>query len=67
MAILVISTWQGATHEVEVRDIHDAEREMARFSREYMANHPNDRIVDASVVSRGGIVSRWRDGRLEDF
>lgn len=67
MPILVISTWQGATHEAEVRDFHDANREIDRFNRQYLANHPNDRIVDASVVAHGNIIARYNNGRLEDF
>ena len=67
MPVLVISTRQGATHEVEVRDFHDAEREMNRFNREYLANHPNDRIIDASVVAHGNVIARYHNGRLEDF
>lgn len=67
MPVLIISTRQGATHEAEVRDIHDAEREIARFERTYLVNHPNDRIIDASVETHLGIIARWRNGRLEDF
>lgn len=67
MAVLVISTYHGATHEAEVRDFHDAEREIDRFNRQYLANHPNDRIVDASVVVCGNIIARYNNGKLEDF
>lgn len=67
MPVLVVSTNQGATHEVEVRDFHDAECEMNRFGREYLVNHPNDRIIDASVVSHGNIIARYYNGRLEVF
>ena len=67
MAVLVISTSMGTTHEAEVRDVHDAEQEIRRFERVYLASHPNDKIIDASVVGRGGVIARWRGGRLEDF
>ena len=67
MPVLVISTRQGATHEVEVRDFYDANREIDRFNRQYLANHPNDTIVDMSVVSNGNIIARYFNGRLEDF
>lgn len=67
MPVLIISTRQGATHEVEVRNFHDANREIDRFNRQYLANHPNDAIVDMSVVSHGNIIARYFNGRLEDF
>ena len=67
MPVLVITTRQGATHEAEVRDFHDANREMNRFCREYLINHPNDKIIDASVVAGGSLLARYRNGRLEDF
>ena len=67
MAVLVISTHRGKRYEAEVRDYRDAEREISRFQRLYIANHPNDKIVDASIISRGGVIARCRNGRLEAF
>ncbi len=67
MPVLVISTRQGMTYEAEVRDFHDANREIDHFGREYLSNHPNDKIVDASVVAGGSIIARYFNGRLEDF
>jgi hypothetical protein len=67
MVVLVITTNQGKRYEAEVRDHRDANLELVRFSRQYLANHPSDRIVDASVISRGSIIARYHNGRLEDF
>ena len=67
MPVLVISTRQGMTYEVEVRDFHDANREINHFSREYLLKHPSDKIVDATVVAGGNIIARYCNGRLEDF
>ncbi len=67
MARLIISTRQGITYEAEVRDIHDAEREMRYFNGAYLSNHPNDVIVDASVIAGGSVISRLRGGSLEGF
>ena len=67
MPVLVISTRQGMRYEAEVRDSHDAEREIGRFQRAYLVNHPNDRIMDASVLARGSILARFHNGRLENF
>ena len=67
MAILVITTRQGTTHEAEVRDTNEANLEIGRFERAYLANHQNDSISDISVVSRGNIIARYRNGGVEDF
>ena len=67
MARLIISTRQGVTYEAEVRDFHDAEREMRYFERQYLSNHFNDSIVDASVIAGGSIISRFRGGSFEPF
>ena len=67
MARLIISTRQGQTYEAEVRDIHDANRELGIFSREYLNRCPSDSIVDASVIEHGCIVSRFNGRNLEDF
>ena len=67
MPFLVISTQQGITHEVEVRDFHDANCKIDRFSRQYLTNHLNDMITDMNVVSNGNIIARYFNGRLEDF
>ena len=67
MPVLVISTRRGGRHEAEVRNIHDAEREINLFCRVYLPNHPGDSIIDASVVSRGCVIARYRNGRIEDF
>ena len=67
MAILVISTRQGATHEAEVRDTREADHEVERFRRAYLANHPHDAIADISVVSHGNIIARYKNGGVEEF
>lgn len=67
MAILVISTNQGINHEAEVRDYREANHEMARFNRLYLADHPNDTIINAVVIARGSIISRYRNGSFEAF
>lgn len=67
MARLIITTRQGITYEAEVRDFHDADREMRYFEREYLANHFGDQIVDASVIAGGSVISRFHGGRSEDF
>ena len=67
MATLVISTNQGINHEAEVRDYREANHEMARFNRLYLANHPNDTIINAVVIARGNIISRYHNGSFEAF
>ena len=68
MARLVISTKYGMTHEAEVRDVREARHEVERFRRTYLSNHQRDAIADMCVVDRfGNIVSRMRNGDLEDF
>ena len=67
MAVLVITTRQGSTHEANVRDTREANQEISRFERSYLANHPNDAISDISVVSRGSVIARYRNGGVEDF
>ena len=67
MATLVISTRRGQTYEATVRDTREANSEITRFRRNYLANHPNDEISDISVVSRGSIIACYRNGGVEDF
>lgn len=67
MARLIISTRRGQTYEAEVRDIHDANREMGIFAREYLNKCPGDSIIDASVIEFGSIISRFNGRQLEDF
>ena len=65
---LVITTRQGRTHHVAVRDWREASAELARFVRDYGSNHSGDEIVDASVLDRlGNRVSRYGRGGLEVF
>ena len=67
MPVLVITTRQGMRYEAEVRDFHDANHEINHFEREYLLNHPSDRITDASIIDHGNIISRFRNGAIEDF
>lgn len=67
MAVLVICTNRGVRCEAEVRDARDAEREINYFQRKYLVNHPDDRIINASVILNGNVVARYHNGRLENF
>ena len=65
---LVISTRNGNRHSVAVRDYREANAELARFKNDYFRSHPNDEIIDASVLnSVGDRVSRFFGGQLEVF
>ncbi len=68
MARLIITTRNGVTSESEVRDYREAESEIARFERVYLAQHPRDAISDISVIDHtGSLIARSHNGRLEMF
>lgn len=65
---LVISTRKGARYHANVRDWREANSELARFQQIYFRNHPNDSVVDASVLScSGNRVARFNGRQLEMF